>query len=155
MTVQAFAGTTVPLDKSMVQVKKLLNEHGVFETRYTETGTPDEGQLIYEFVHGADESRRGVRVNVTWASFAGPKGGRKGSTSSMAGRALFWFLKSKFDSIDYGIEEFDVAFMPHLMTQLGPTFAEQPDLIGQVILDPSALSLAVPPAHVLIPERAE
>ena len=150
MTVRAFAGTTVGLDKSMVQVKKLLNEHDVRETRYTEIGDAAVGRVIYEFVHGTEDTRRGVRIVVYWEGKRGPQGGQKGSTPSMAGRALFWFLKSKFDSIDFGIEEFDVAFMPHLVTQLGPTFAEQPELIEQVLEDPERLSLAVEPRHALL-----
>jgi len=146
MAVKAFANTSVQLDKSMVGVKKLLNEHGVFETRYTEVGDSTDGRLIYEFVHGTDETRRGVRITVTWKHRRGPKGGQAGSTSAMAGRALFWFLKSKFDSIDYGIEEFDVAFMPHLVTQIGETFAERPDLISEAV---QHSTLTFDPQHLL------
>ena len=64
----------------------------------------------------------------------------------MAARALFWFLKAKFDSIDYGIEEFDVAFMPHLVTALGRTFAEEPLLISEAMARPESVGtmLALP-----------
>lgn len=151
MTVRAFKGTTVALDKSMRQTKKVLAAHDITETRYTESGTDDEGRLIYEFVHGVDESRRGVRIVVRWRGDRGPEGGQRGSSPEMAGRALFWFIKAKFDSIDYGIEEFDVAFMPHLVTALGPTFAEQPEMIAQVVENPDRLALAADQQRYALP----
>lgn len=143
MNARAFAGTTVSLDKSMSQVKKLLIDHGIRESRYTQLD-PDErfgeGRLIYEFVAGEDALRRGVRIEVRWREARLKK---DSTTASMAGRALFWFLKSKFDSIDYGIEEFDVAFMPHLLTAIGSTFAEQPHLIAQAVQQSERLSLVM------------
>ena len=72
----------------------------------------------------------------------------KGSTREMAARALYWFLKSKFDAIEYGIEEFDVAFMPHLITQIGWTIAEQPQLIEQMASAPESIARLALPAPI-------
>ncbi|KKK72519.1 hypothetical protein LCGC14_2903030, partial [marine sediment metagenome] len=142
---QAFANTKVTVDKSLQQIEGLMEVHGIREQRYTHLRPEDpaaaegevaQGTIAYEFVrHGKeDNERRGVRIVVRYQPTMIRVDRRtmvkrkvKGTTAQMAGRALFWFLKAKFDSIDYGIEEFDVAFMPHLITQLGPTFAERPD----------------------------
>lgn len=155
----SFASTQVSLDKSLNQIEGLLEAHGVREQRYThlKPETPDEtegdgalGRLIYEFVWpGASEpERRGVRITVCYQPTVIKIQARtyrrkavKGTTAQMAARALFWFLKAKFDAIDYGIEEFDVAFMPHLLTQIGQTFAERPELLSAALSDPESLAL--------------
>ena len=79
----------------------------------------------------------------------------KGTTAQMAARALYWFLKSKFDSIDYGIEEFEVAFMPHLVTAIGSTFAEEPHLIDVVMERPEDISLLGQPGRLAMAAPAE
>lgn len=160
MTLKAsFANTQVSVEKSISEIDRLLGAHGVRESRHThirplrlanagaDTGPETCGRLVFEFVYlGRDESeRRGVRVAVGYQPLAGPRGGTAGTTAEMAARALFWFLKAKFDSIDYGIEEFDVAFMPHLVTALGETFAERPALIASATQRPESLAtLALP-----------
>lgn len=161
MTLNAsFASTSVPFDRTMAQIERLLGEHAVRESRFTHmrpqrapTSPGDRsvetiGRVIYEFVYqgkGAAE-RRGVRITVPYQPRIGPQGGKAGTTGEMAARALFWWLKAKFDSIDYGIEEFDVAFMPHLVTQLGATFAERPALIAEAMQHPEHVAtLALPP----------
>lgn len=164
----AFTSTTVSFDKSMSEVEKLLTRHGVRESRFyhrrperapktpaerapktpADRAPETQGAVSYEFVYPGKgiEERRGVRVTVGYQPGVGPKGGQQGTTPEMAARALFWFLKAKFDSIDYGIEVFDVAFMPHLITALGETFAERPLLIADAVARPEALTMLALPA---------
>lgn len=156
----AFTSTTVSFDKSMSEVEKLLTRHGVRESRFYhrrperapkapgDHAPETQGAVSYEFVYPGRgiEERRGVRVTVGYQPGVGPKGGQQGTTPEMAARALFWFLKAKFDSIDYGIEVFDVAFMPHLITALGETFAERPLLIADAVARPEALTMLALPA---------
>jgi len=158
---QAFATTSVALERSMAQVEGLLEAHQAREQRHTHKrpldpeateGPEAVGRLTLEFLwEPSAETRRGVRISVQYQPTM-TKIGRnnlktkvKGTTPQMAARALYWFLKAKFDAIDYGIEEFDVAFMPHLVMALGETFAEQPFLIGEAMSRPDSLSqLALP-----------
>lgn len=157
---KAFASTSVSFEKSMGEVEKLLGAHGVRESRYTHRRperapksefdkAPDtRGSVVYEFVYPGKnlEERRGVRVTVHYQPEIGKRGGNAGTTPEMAARALFWFLKAKFDSIDYGIEAFDVAFMPHLVTALGETFAERPALIAEATSRPESIGMLALPA---------
>lgn len=155
---KAFAGTSISVDKTMSEIDRLLTQRGVRENRYTHmrperVGAPGDagrGALVYEFVwpERGEQLRRGVRVVVFYREEVGPKGGRAGITAEQAGRALFWHLKSKFDSIEFGIETFDVAFMPYLRTALadGGTIAENPHLISEFTAQPHAIGslLALP-----------
>lgn len=155
---KAFSSTLVAVDRSMAEVDRLLTGYGVRENRYTHMrpqqigarGTEGEGTLVYEFVwpEKGTQPRRGVRIVVPYREEVGPKGGRAGVTAEMAGRALFWHMKSKFDAISFGIATFDVAFMPYLLTQLpgGRTMAEEPELITRLIEKPNDVGslLALP-----------
>jgi len=161
---KAFASTSVSLEKSMAEVDRILGVHGVRESRYThrrpehspkseyDKAPETRGSVVYEFVYpgkGAEE-RRGVRVTVHYQPEIGKRGGQAGTTAEMAGRALYWFLKAKFDSIDYGIEAFDVAFMPHLVTAIGETFAERPLLIAEATSRPESIGMLALPAPLVV-----
>jgi hypothetical protein len=155
---RAFTNTTVSFNESLEQIAALLAAHGVRDMRHTQrlptdpndaSGEAGEGLLVYEFLKPAAEEadRRGVRLTVKYRPTMLKQTRRsrameevKGTTAQMAARALYWLLKAKFDAIDYGIEDFDVAFMPHLRTALGgPTFAESPQLLAMAIEHPAAL----------------
>lgn len=158
----AFTKTSVSLNRSFQQIEGLLERHGVREQRYTHLRPEDPeaaegeaaaGRVIYEFVWpgGENRDRRGVQIVVGYQPTVYRIGRGdikrtvKGTTDQMAARALYWLLKAKFDSIEFGIEEFDVAFMPHLVTSLGTTFAQEPELIGQAMDRPESLAqLALP-----------
>jgi hypothetical protein len=154
---KAFAATEVKFEKSMAAVEAILGKHGIRESRYTHlrpsrlaNSVSDEkpeaqGSIVYEFVGGVNETRRGVRVSVGYRPVNTGYKKPGGTSEEMAARALYWYLKAKFDSIDYGIEDFDVAFMPHLVTSIGTTFAEEPGLIASAILQPESVArLALP-----------
>jgi hypothetical protein len=158
LNTKAFSGTSISVDKSMAEIDKLLTKYGVRENRYTHSrpervGAPGElgkGALVYEFVwpERGEQARRGVRIKVEYREVVGVRGGRAGITAEQAGRALFWHIKSKFDSVEFGIESFDVAFMPYLRTALadGGTLAENQHLIGEFTAKPLAIGslLALP-----------
>lgn len=165
---KAFASTVVKFEKSMAEIEKILSDHGIRESRYTHmrpqrapknlADKSDEtvGAIVYEFVSapngkkgaGSTElnERRGVRIAVKYQPEFTEYKTPKGTTAEMGARALYWYLKAKFDSIDYGIEDFDVAFMPHLVTALGSTFAETPLLISEAVSHPESISTLALPA---------
>ncbi len=168
MITKAFASTSVAFEKSMSAVEKMLGEHGIRESRYThirparapknqyDKEPETQGSIIYEFVSapngkprpGSTElnERRGVRLAVFYQPEFTQYKTPKGTTPEMAARALYWYLKAKFDSIDYGIEDFDVAFMPHLITTIGTTFAERPALISEAVAHPESVAMLALPA---------
>lgn len=151
MIPKAFAATSVSVDKTMGDAGKVLSKHGVREKRYT-IREPEKvgevGVIAYEFAWPgtAVQERRGIRMLVHFREFAGPRGGRSGVSAEQAARALFWQLKAKLDAIEFGLETVDVAFMPYLVTALGPTFAEEPSMIAQAIEEPGNIGtlLALP-----------
>lgn len=145
MTVRAFTSSKVSVANTWTHLRSLLQKHGVTQQQVTESGTATEGTLALAFLHGEGTTQRGVRITVAYETKRGPKGGRVGSDDKMAARALFWFVKAKFDSIDYGIEEFDVAFMPHLLTNRGMTFAEEPHHVTRLLEDPEKMGLLPAP----------
>ena len=160
MLTQAFTNSKVPFDRSMGQIDQLLAKHGVREKRHThiEPDESGEGRIIFEFMwpSGELDDRRGVRLTVRYQPLIIRKGRKvKGTTPQMGARALYWLIKGKFDSIDYGIEEFEVAFMPHLVTAIGSTFAEEPHLIDVVMERPEDISLLGQPGRLAIAAPAE
>lgn len=117
---RAFSNTLIGLEKSMAEIDKMLGGHGVRESRHThrrperaplrsdDLAPETIGALVYEFVYPGkvEGERRGVRISVNYQPEYTQYKTPKGTTAEMAARALFWFLKAKFDSIDYGIEAF-------------------------------------------------
>lgn len=160
---QAFASTKVSLDRSMSQIEGILEKEGIRESRYTHRkpvdpaateGEDAAGSLTLEFIRSsADKLRRGIRITVAYQPTVVKIDARtytrrkvKGTTADMAARALFWYLETKFKSIQYGLEEFDTAFMPHLVTQIGMTMAEQPQLVERVLDQPENIGRFLLPA---------
>ena len=155
----AFTSTKVALDRSLAQVGQLLEKRGIREHRYTHLRPLDPaaiegeeaiGRIVLEFAWRRATGRPlGVRVVVAYQPRVRARRGEafaRGTTAEQAARALFWFLKAKFDAIDFGLEEFEVAFMPHLVTEGGFTFAERPRLvIERMQLADGDLRLALPP----------
>ena len=159
----AFTNTKVALERSMVQIEGLLEQQGIREVRYTHRkpldptaydGEDAQGFITLEFLQPGDEdTRRGVRIHVGYQPTVRRIDPRtkmakkvRGTTANMAARALFWYLDTKFKAIQYGLEEFDTAFMPHLLTQVGSTIAEQPGLIGAVLNRPENIGQLLLPS---------
>ena len=154
---KAFANTQVALDRSTAQIDGLLELHGVRESRIThqkpldptaDSGENAAGSLTLEFIQpGTDDcERRGLRIRVDYQPTIRSIDRRshtarktKGTTAEMAARALFWFLDTKFKAIQYGLEEFDDAFLPHLITQIGYTMAERPELAIALLDEPTSI----------------
>lgn len=158
----SFTSTKVALDRSLQQIGTLLEGKGVRQHRYTHirpetptaaSGPESIGQIGVELVWPS-EPPVGVRVVVQYQPTRtyryrgnGPLRRKQGTTAEMAARALYWHLKAKFDAIDYGLEEFEVAFLPYMITAGGFTFAERPQLVRE------ALELADPDLKLLPPPK--
>lgn len=115
---KSFINTRVAPAKTRQQINSLLRQKGAVAVRSTEGESPNRpGKDYYaiEFIHG--EQRLAARVSVSFDKDSP-------SAERQAMRAMYWHLKSKFEAIEHGIEDFAAAFMPYLITDDGKTVAE-------------------------------
>jgi len=107
---KAYKHTAVNWAKSQAQIGKLLDTRGVKDVRFTFLQT--QNQLICEFnyptrIEGKDVVM-GVRILI-------PVPDQEEQTKNRIHRALYYNLKTKFEALDFDIEEFIQAFMAHLV----------------------------------------
>ncbi len=106
----AYEDTKVSYLQTQGQVAALLDKHGVKDTRFSYLGT--QNKLVLEFARPVDPNRpdkgiAGVRMvipNVT------------AENRDQMHRVLFYYLKSKFESLAFGITDFLKEFFPYLVT---------------------------------------
>ena len=111
-TIRAYKQTSVHWGKSQANIGKLLEKHGVHDTRFTFLQSRSE--LICEFnypttLEGKDVSL-GVRILLPI-----PQAKNQEQAKNQIHRALFYYLKSKFEALSFGLVEFVQEFMPHLI----------------------------------------
>ena len=98
--------TTVNYMKTQVKVSELLRKYDIVDTRWTNM----KDQVIFEFNKMVEiesqERLAGVRIVI--------KGVDEGNRNQLH-RALFYYLKSKMEFLDFGFIEFLQEFMPHLI----------------------------------------
>ena len=113
-TVQSYRHTTVHWGKSQADTLRMLSKHGVRDVRFTML---DSRQIIIcEFSYPTKlegkEVLLGVRIQIKL-----PSQGRLADTErtkNQAHRALFYYLKTKFEALQFGLVEFVEEFLPHL-----------------------------------------
>lgn len=115
---KTYQGTTVNWSKSQVAITKLLNDQGIFETRFT--NLEDKFALEFKVKEGKKvilgvglEKGIAVRIVVPFEGFTDTK--RREAELSRLHRVLFYHLKAKFVAIENGVTEFMEEFMPHLV----------------------------------------
>ena len=118
---RAYRTTRVAVEKTRMQIDKMLRDRGAIGVRISTMCTPEREQLTVEFVWG--EQRRAVRMTLGYDP-------DNQQVARSAHRALYWMLLRRFDGVDYGIEEFEIAFMPYLVTDSGLTVAENAKRFG-------------------------
>jgi len=126
----AYKGTKVNWAKSQTAIVKLLNDRGIYQTRFTNL----EDKFAVEFVANLEgvEKPVGVRILVP-VRYKGDDEKMRGQELNILHRILFYHLKAKFVAIDNNLTEFMEEFMPHLIvmdkngnsTTLGQTILPQ------------------------------
>lgn len=118
---QPYKHTKVSSTKTQFQIKALLSEYGILDTRFTDLLS--KGQIIFEFVRPtpvreiieSEEEQQpipiGIRIIVPEVDV---------KTINQKYRALYWYLKSKFESLRFGFLEFVQEFMGSLLRLLPP-----------------------------------
>lgn len=110
--VKAYKATKVDYVKSQSQIGKLLEQNGVSEKQFTDSLEEKKCQIV--FLKPLDfEGRRikiGVKVSVQNITE---------KTRNQIYRALFYYLKAKFESLSFGfVEEYNEAFVKEFMPYL-------------------------------------
>lgn len=106
MKYKAYEHTKVNYMKTQAKICELLRKYDIFDTRWTNLSD----QIIFEFNKKIDlEGQKrlvGVRIII---------GGVSDENRNQLNRAVFYYLKSKMEFLEFGFIEFLQEFMPHLV----------------------------------------
>ena len=112
MKTKAYKQTKVNWGKSQAQITKVLEKQGIQDVRFT--FLQSRKQLICEFNYPTEIKNKkvdiGVRILVPVPDWIDSEKAR-----NQIHRALFYYLKTKFEALDFGLVEFAQEFMPHLV----------------------------------------
>ena len=108
--VRAYKTTKVNWGKSQAQITKLLEQQGVRDIRFT--FLQSQNQLICEFNYPTKLENKDVNVGVRILL---PIPDIDEKAKNQIHRALFYYLKTKFEALNFGLVEFMQEFMPHLL----------------------------------------
>lgn len=109
-TIKAYKTTKVNWGKSQAQITKLLEQQGIQDIRFTFLQT--QNSLICEFNYPTKIESKDVNVGVR-IILPIPKDDER--AKNQIHRALFYYLKTKFEALNFGLVEFMQEFMPHLL----------------------------------------
>ena len=111
MNNNAYKTTSVNWGKSQADISRLLTKHGISDTRFSFLNSRNE--LICEFNYPIKIENKeviaGVRIVIPL-----PKMKDVEQAKNQIHRALFYYLKSKFEATGFGLIEFLEEFMAHL-----------------------------------------
>lgn len=134
--VGAYKGTDVSVERTQSAIRNLLEKYGASGLQFTEEMNRQLTlRFGYELERDAARHRYMVciRAEVPPARTRDRYGYTLGEKSMAterrtnlmaAWRALYWALKSRLESIEYGIETFEEAFLSHFELPDGSTIAE-------------------------------
>lgn len=109
---QPYSDTGVHWSRSQPQIIKLLNDRGIYSTRFTNLSD----KFAMEFVTPVPGQTKPVGVRIVIPlRYKGDDDKKRQQELNRLHRVLFYHLKAKFVSIDSGLTEFMEEFMPHLI----------------------------------------
>lgn len=111
-TTGAYQHTSVGWGKSQADICKLLGKQGIKDTRFTMMES--QGQLICEFNYPTEIEKKPVNIGVR-ILLPLPEAKDMEKAKNQIHRALFYYLKTKFEALNFGLVEFLQEFMPHLV----------------------------------------
>ncbi|MFA5112662.1 MAG: hypothetical protein WC529_00015 [Candidatus Margulisiibacteriota bacterium] len=131
---KAYKTTTVNWAKSQTAIVKMLNQRGIYQTRFTNA----ENRFAIEFLAKLPDQEKPVGVRILVPIIVNFPKTRSGNIEkkyeqelNRLHRILFYHLKAKFVAIDNGLTEFMEEFMPHLIISDG---RGNSSTLGQVLL---------------------
>ena len=124
----AYKDTSVPVERSQNNIRVLLYKYGASGVQFTEDWK--QRKVSVRFIHMFKEQTYQVRIEagvpqVPWSRSKAAQAKRQGQAERQIWRGLFWAIKSRMESIDFGIESFVEAFLAHFEDpKTGRTIAE-------------------------------
>lgn len=114
MIPKSYRTTTVHWSKSQTDIMKLLMKHGVQDVRFTTLQSRQEAFCEFNYPTQLEEKDVviGVRIKVPLPPVGRLKDDER--TKNQAHRALLYYLKSKFEALQFGLVEFIEEFLPHV-----------------------------------------
>jgi len=115
----AYKGTAVPTERSQTHIRELLYRYGADGIQFSESRK--EAKIQMRFMYEVDGEKAKVlyfvRIEAAILEASGKPGTARERKQQQSGRsawrAVYWALKSRMESIDYGIETFEQAFLAH------------------------------------------
>ena len=108
----SYKNTAVNWAKSQAQIGKLLDKVGIKDVRFT--FMQSQQSVICEFNYPTEVDKKAVNIGVRIIVRL-PDYSDEDKAKNQCHRALFYYLKSKFEALDFGLVEFVQEFMPHLI----------------------------------------
>lgn len=116
---QSYKGTIVHWSKSQTQIVKLLNQWGIYESRFTNL----KDRFVLEFRASTDIKKlmfklgvqKGITVRIIVPFLDSSDNKKRERELNRLHRVLLYHIKAKFVAIESGVTEFMEEFMPHLV----------------------------------------
>ena len=134
---KAYEGTHVPVSRSQEQIRDLLIRHGARGVQFTEDFSA--GRVSFRCVREEErEAPDGKRVTIplvvrmaiplapdarAWIRLKGDPE-RRARRERQVMRALFYYLKSQFEAVSFGLRTFEDVFMADLELRDGLTIGD-------------------------------
>ena len=109
---KAYKNTKVDYIKTQIQIGKLLENNGIVEKQFTDSLEQEKTQIV--FIKPLDFEGKKIKMGV---KIIIPNVVDKNRNQLY--RALFYYLKAKFESLSFGfVEEYNEAFVKEFMPYL-------------------------------------
>lgn len=112
---EPYAGTKVPWMQTQGHIIALLGKHGISDYRFVGLGS--RGMIGLEFRWVPHPEQPGLTVRIVVPDVTD-------ENRNARYRALYWYLKSKFEALQFGFVEFVREFLPYIVTGSGQTVYE-------------------------------
>lgn|SRR3990167_4597978 len=110
---KSYKQTQVHWGKSQASICKLLSLLGVQDVRFTMLESRNE--IICEFNYPTRMENKDVLLGVRIVVPIPKDAKNMDQAKNQLHRALFYYLKTKFEALNFGLVEFVQEFMPHLV----------------------------------------
>lgn len=111
-TIKSYKNTKVNWGKSQANICKLLERYNISDTRFT--FLQSQNKLICEFNYPTKINDKPVNVGIR-IIVPVPVLDDQEKAKNQIHRALFYYLKSKFEAMQFNLVEFIQEFMPHII----------------------------------------
>lgn len=110
----SYKQTTVNFLKSQQYISKLLLKHGIEDLQFTQT----RKKIGFKFLYPQDNIKMGVLLTLNLPETTDKK--KQEQITNQYWRALYYYLKSKLEAVEFGIREFIEEFFADLIIKQLP-----------------------------------